>query len=580
MTARTRTPLALTRRLLPLAAALLLAAPAQARNLALLVGIGDYRDPGIADLEGPPHDVTALKQVLVQRWGFRPGDIRTLVDRQASRGAILAGLDAVYADSRPGDFVLLYYSGHGTSPEDPLAQGLPLPHGSGALTAWDSARSGPPDQVAATLLLGRSDLKPRLQRLDQGGRRVVVALDACYSANATRGLFATRGVGPTAADLPKRYLPLAVPQGFNLGAHGTGRRPPPPPYPYAHVLTLTAASAAEQSVDIPQAMLRAFPTYDDRPHGAFTDALLRVLSGQTPADGDGDGRLSYRELHTAIDRRLTTGGFRHRPQLEPKATEDGNRLAGRALFDPEATATQGKPDGPPPQAPALTVQLDASAAALAGTLQSLPGVALVDTAPDLRIAQRDGAWLLTNAGGDKIGSVADQDALGARLRQIAWFRQLTRRQAKGPFGLALAASDASQGSVHHPGEVIHFQILPERKTWLVILYVDSDGVVAPLYPANGAEAQPLAAGAKVTMPQDDSLQVTEPLGTDLVVALAYSARPGFLDRLVAHLAHANGPVPFPADSPLYADILASLGDEAGVAVATLELETMPPPVAP
>jgi hypothetical protein len=45
----------------------LLATPALAAKHALLVGVGDYRGdyPGLA-LEGPPHDVAALRQALVE----------------------------------------------------------------------------------------------------------------------------------------------------------------------------------------------------------------------------------------------------------------------------------------------------------------------------------------------------------------------------------------------------------------------------------------------------------------------------------------------------------------------------------
>lgn len=559
--------------LLILALPWLLTRPVQARQLALLIGIGHYRDAAIPHLEGPPNDVAALQQVLTERWGFRPQDLRTLVDGQATRAAILAGIDALATDSQPGDAILIYFSGHGTSPQDPGAEGLPLPHGSGALTAWDSAIDAPPDQVVASLIVGRTDLKPRLGRLDQGQRQVFVALDACYSANATRGLYRSLIGAPSAADLPTRYLPLRPPPGFDLGAYGTGRAEAPPPYPYAQVLTLAAAGAGEPAQDIGTDRLSAYPTIDGRPHGAFTDALLRVLSGRYPADRNRDGVVSYLELRDAIDHQLRAGGFGHRPQVFPPATEDGSRLAERALFGRAASGWPGPSAAP--EVPDLPVRLVGSAQGLATTLGALPGVTVVESGADLVIAPVPAGWLLANPGGDKIGSAADTVALTARVRQLAWFHWLSWRSAKNPFRLALDLAESGRGSIRRPGDFIHLSVRPERESWLVILHVDSDGVVAPLYPASPAEARPLAAGVKVGIPAGDTLQVFEPLGTDLIVAIAYSRRPDFLNPLVAHLAPMKGPSPVPADSPLYRDLLASLRDEQSVAVATLEIETMP-----
>ena len=55
-------------------------AQAAERRVALLVGISQYQDKDIKSLEGPAHDVAAMRDVLVQRWGFKSDDIRTLVD--------------------------------------------------------------------------------------------------------------------------------------------------------------------------------------------------------------------------------------------------------------------------------------------------------------------------------------------------------------------------------------------------------------------------------------------------------------------------------------------------------------------
>jgi len=90
-------------------AGLLLAAPSEARRLALLVGVGDYGAAQVNDLQGPPFDVRALREVLLQRWHFAPQDVRTLLDAQATRAGILAALDRLNADAAPGDELFIYF---------------------------------------------------------------------------------------------------------------------------------------------------------------------------------------------------------------------------------------------------------------------------------------------------------------------------------------------------------------------------------------------------------------------------------------------------------------------------------------
>ncbi len=65
-----------------------------------------------------------------------------------------------------------------------------------------------------------------------------------------------------------------------------------------------------------------------------------------------------------------------------------------------------------------------------------------------------------------------------------------------------------------------------------------------------------------------SYQVCDPLGTDLVVALAFRDRPAFLDQLVGKDSLDTG-------SDLYRDIELAIQDKERVAVATFELHTVP-----
>ena len=111
----------------------LTASGANAANHALLIGIGQYKS---RTLEGPPHDVTALRRVLVSKYDFNPDNIRTLINQEAVKSRILVEIKQLKHRTRPGDHIFIYFSGHGTSWRDDL-MALPLPHGSGALVPAD-----------------------------------------------------------------------------------------------------------------------------------------------------------------------------------------------------------------------------------------------------------------------------------------------------------------------------------------------------------------------------------------------------------------------------------------------------------
>src|SRR5258708_36137446 len=107
--------------------------PAGARNVALLVAVGQFGDPALktAQLLGPSIDIDSMQRALTERWGFQPGDVVVLRDEDAARELILDQIAALEQRSAPGDTVLIYFSGHGTSAND-NNNNYALPYATGA----------------------------------------------------------------------------------------------------------------------------------------------------------------------------------------------------------------------------------------------------------------------------------------------------------------------------------------------------------------------------------------------------------------------------------------------------------------
>ena len=128
-------------RLLPTVALLLcvlICHSAAARNVALLVAVGQFRDPVLKthQLLGPAIDIDSMQRALTERWGFQPGDVVALRDQDATRDHILDQIAALEQRSAPGDTVLIYFSGHGTSAND-HDNSFDLPYATGAWMPYD-----------------------------------------------------------------------------------------------------------------------------------------------------------------------------------------------------------------------------------------------------------------------------------------------------------------------------------------------------------------------------------------------------------------------------------------------------------
>lgn len=91
-----------------------------AAQKALLIGAGvyPYLEPD-AQLSGPANDVRQMADFLKGDWGFASSDVRILVEEGAAKNNILGSITGWLAsETKPGDRVIIYYSGHGSQVPD------------------------------------------------------------------------------------------------------------------------------------------------------------------------------------------------------------------------------------------------------------------------------------------------------------------------------------------------------------------------------------------------------------------------------------------------------------------------------
>ena len=168
------------------AAALLLSfslfSPAGAADRALLIGIGTYASlPEKMFLEGPKNDVPLVEKLLKEKLGYAADSIRILRDQDATRAAILAGIEEWLVNgTQPGDRAYLYFSGHGLQVKD--ASGDEEDGLDEALSTYDIA-AGDGDWTNVIL---DDEIEAVLAKLKD--RAVSIVIDACHSGTISRSL--------------------------------------------------------------------------------------------------------------------------------------------------------------------------------------------------------------------------------------------------------------------------------------------------------------------------------------------------------------------------------------------------------
>lgn len=223
---------------------------------ALLIGISDYPDPGgWSDLHSR-NDLAAIHAALEAR-GVPDDHITTLEDSAATKTGALDALAALGDRVRPGDHVYVHYSGHGQQLRDDgddESDGLDE-----SLALFDAPRAVEAAYAGERHLrddeLGRA-LDVLRDRAGSDGS-VVVALDSCYSATATRGEARIRGGAP----------PIGPPR--RAGAEG----PAEPGRGAAPMVVLTAARADQLAREVVAAGV---------PMGALSSALAETLASGAP----------------------------------------------------------------------------------------------------------------------------------------------------------------------------------------------------------------------------------------------------------------------------------------------------------
>lgn len=160
------------------------AVSAQTRR-ALVIGIGQQEDKSWGKINGDK-DVPFVEEIL-KNARFKSGNVKKLVNHQATKAAIVNAFKALASQSKRGDIVYVHFSGHGQQMKD-----MHNDEKDGLDECWipyDAYRK-PCEKDKGEKHLTDDEVNYYLNavrdKIGNSGKMLVV-IDACHSGDATRG---------------------------------------------------------------------------------------------------------------------------------------------------------------------------------------------------------------------------------------------------------------------------------------------------------------------------------------------------------------------------------------------------------
>ena len=480
------------------AASVAFGGPAAAEIRAVLVAVSAYTAP-IPSLEGPPNDAAALKSLL-EAQGAR--DIVVLQDAKADRAGIRAALEAVGKRSRPGDWVIFFYAGHGAQAK---ARDAAEADGMDEFMALGGFRVAKPDPNQFVL---DNDLRGWLMNFFPTSVNVLQIADACHSGTLNRAITApSRFKSRTALDNPMALtLPVGPP---DPAAIAPSSEDPP------NLVYVGAAQDDQFALEGP------LPLGDSPSRGLLTYALEGALQ-ERRANGhltaDSDDELSLAELASSLETR--TRELSSTRQWASASVPARNERS--VIFQPlKAQLAVNRPVE-------VKAADDQAADILAGRG---PWASIPRGSPDLTWSVKEG-WV-TDSRGDRIAEkLTSAEALTGVINKRRAVSELAGSANERV--LRVDIGPRKKGQLYKNGETVDLAVTHKGEAaWLTAFNLAGDGTVQRLYPLEGDGDGKMAAGqVRVVMART---RASAPFGVDSVVAISTPTEPALLRQALARM---------------------------------------------
>jgi len=338
---------------------------------ALILGINKYKS--VNPLRGCVNDTATMRSILIDVFEFSDKNIKTLTDDQVVKSQVKKQLAWLFQGAKPGDRVVLHFSGHGSYVADKDGD---EPDGRDELIAlYDMDFDNPESYFLDDELRAWTKSKP-------DGVELAVVLDNCNSGTGTRMLMAAAPDGAprrtevdTETTLKRSMSAINASRGIdaaNLAVRAI--RPDnedlvrvrfidPPQAVKDEVEKASARALRSKGLvkvkDLNHVLLAACQddqtaadaTIDGKPSGAFTHYFDRIIRA-------GGANMSRQSLIDKMETALRDGHFSQVPQLEGPG--DGTLFQANDGPDKYKATPSPETAKPPQEIPVTGSSIDAS----------------------------------------------------------------------------------------------------------------------------------------------------------------------------------------------------------------------------
>ena len=249
---------------------------------ALCVGI-NYKGTSSA-LNGCINDANNWANLLVAHFDFPKPDVKLLLETEATKANIIAGLKALLAGAKRGDVLVFQNSSHGTYVVD---------KGIDELDRYDEAIC--PYDFRSNLILD-DEMREIFSGLP-ARVRLTVLLDSCHSGTGTRLVF-----NPAVGYRKERFMAPKEFGGVELDNPQKAKVAGKLPQARMKEILLSGCKSTEYSYDA-----QIGSTFN----GAMTYYAIDTIK-------KANYKIAYADLATQLNAMLAAEGFKQHPQLEGK----------------------------------------------------------------------------------------------------------------------------------------------------------------------------------------------------------------------------------------------------------------------
>lgn len=265
---------------------------------ALCVGINDYPGEG-SDLNGCVNDAKAWADLLIKNYSFPSGSVNLLLDYQATKAAIMDGLNKLLTGAKSGDVLVFTNSSHGTYLADT----------DGDEPLYDEALC--PFDCDINLIID-DELRGLFSGLAKGVSLCVIS-DSCHSGTVTRAAINENIPGLKTPDdrRVRFYNPALIGKSVLTNPfQATDRSKIKYPQSKMKDVLLSGCTASEYSYDA---------LIGGKYHGAMTYFAIQAIR-------EANYDITFSQLRSRLLYLLDEAGYPQHPQLEGSTANKKKRI--------------------------------------------------------------------------------------------------------------------------------------------------------------------------------------------------------------------------------------------------------------